>query len=69
MVKEERHGKMTYMENHFDKRLDPRLTVPGAKSVIYTLAIITLTRNKLKEHQKFQNMHLVLIIILSSKTN
>ncbi len=28
------HGKMSYMENHFDKRLDPRLLVPGAKSVI-----------------------------------
>ncbi|HEY4797921.1 MAG TPA: tRNA epoxyqueuosine(34) reductase QueG [Bacteroidia bacterium] len=27
-------GKMSYMENHFDKRLDPRLLVPGAKSVI-----------------------------------
>lgn len=28
------HGKMTYMENFFDKRLDPTLLVPGAKSVI-----------------------------------
>lgn len=28
------HGKMTYMENHFDKRIDPRKLVPGAKSVI-----------------------------------
>jgi len=28
------HGQMTYMENHFDKRLDPRLLVEGAKSVI-----------------------------------
>jgi epoxyqueuosine reductase len=28
------HGKMAYMENHFDKRLDPRLLVDGAKSVI-----------------------------------
>jgi epoxyqueuosine reductase len=28
------HGKMGYMENHFDKRLDPRLLVEGAKSVI-----------------------------------
>jgi len=28
------HGKMQYMENYFDKRLDPRLLVEGAKSVI-----------------------------------
>jgi epoxyqueuosine reductase len=27
-------GKMSYLESHFDKRLDPRLLVPGAKSVI-----------------------------------
>ena len=31
------HGEMRYMENHFDKRLDPRLLVPGAKSVISLL--------------------------------
>lgn len=28
------HGEMQYMENYFDKRLDPRLLVDGAKSVI-----------------------------------
>lgn len=28
------HGEMRYMENHFDKRLDPTLLVDGAKSVI-----------------------------------
>lgn len=28
------HGSMTYMERHFDKRLDPTALVPGAKSVI-----------------------------------
>lgn len=28
------HGQMKYMENHFDKRLDPRLLVDDAKSVI-----------------------------------
>lgn len=28
------HGSMSYMENHFDKRLDPRLLVDGAKSVV-----------------------------------
>lgn len=31
------HGQMSYMENHFDKRLDPRLLVPGAQSVISLL--------------------------------
>lgn len=31
------HGEMHYMENHFDKRLDPRLLVDGAKSVISVL--------------------------------
>ncbi|MFN0014123.1 MAG: tRNA epoxyqueuosine(34) reductase QueG [Saprospiraceae bacterium] len=28
------HGKMGYMENHFDLRVDPTRLVPGAKSVI-----------------------------------
>src|SRR6478735_2124786 len=31
------HGQMSYMENHFDKRLDPTLLVDGAKSVISLL--------------------------------
>jgi epoxyqueuosine reductase len=30
-------GKMSYLENHFDKRLDPSLLVPGARSVISLL--------------------------------
>ncbi len=36
-LQEDRHGKMGYMANHFDKRLDPTLLVPGAKSVISLL--------------------------------
>ena len=28
------HGTMSWMERHFDERLDPRKLVPGAKSVI-----------------------------------
>src|SRR5947207_6510354 len=32
-----KHGKMKYMENYFDKRLDPRKLVDGAKSVISLL--------------------------------
>lgn len=31
------NGEMRYMENHFDKRLDPRLLVDDAKSVISLL--------------------------------
>ena len=36
-LKRGNHGEMTYMENHFDKRLDPRLLVDGAKSVVSLL--------------------------------
>lgn len=31
------HGKMTYMENHFDKRLNPTLLVADSKSVLSLL--------------------------------
>ena len=31
------HGEMRYMENHFDKRLDPTKLVEGSKSVISLL--------------------------------
>lgn len=33
-LKNNYHGEMKYMENHFDKRLNPTLLVDGAKSVI-----------------------------------
>ena len=36
-LKNDFHGKMSYMENHFDKRLDPRLLVDNAKSVVSLL--------------------------------
>ena len=32
-----RNGQMSYMENHFDMRLDPTLLVDGAKSVVSLL--------------------------------
>lgn len=31
------HGQMHYMEHHFDKRVDPRKLVPGAKTVVTLL--------------------------------
>ena len=36
-LSENKHGKMEYMENHFDKRLNPTLLVDDAKSVVSLL--------------------------------
>jgi epoxyqueuosine reductase len=36
-LNQNRQGQMSYMENYFDKRLDPTLLVDGAKSVISLL--------------------------------
>ena len=36
-LRDKQHGEMSYMENHFDMRLDPRLLVEGSKSVISLL--------------------------------
>lgn len=36
-LKNNAHGQMAYMENHFDKRLDPTLLVDDSKSVISLL--------------------------------
>jgi epoxyqueuosine reductase len=33
-IKQGNHGTMSWLENHFEKRIDPRKLVPGAKSVI-----------------------------------
>lgn len=42
-------GSMQYMENHFDKRIDPTLLVPGARSVI------TLMKNYFPEAKQKSN--------------
>ena len=44
-LKRSYQGEMHYMENHFDMRLDPRILVPGAKSVI-SLAYNYFTEEK-----------------------
>ena len=36
-LSKEYHAGMTYMQNHFEKRLDPRKLLPAAKSVIAVL--------------------------------
>ena len=43
------HGEMRYMENHFDKRLDPTKLVEGSKSVV------SLLLNYFPEEEQCQN--------------
>jgi epoxyqueuosine reductase len=49
-LSENKNGKMAYMENHFDKRLNPTLLVDGAKSVI-SLMYNYYTTDKQKDEQ------------------
>jgi len=49
-LKSNHHGEMSYMENHFDKRLDPRLLVDDAKSVI------SLTLNYFTADKQFDEL-------------
>lgn len=65
------HGEMGYMENHFDKRLDPRLLVPGAKSVVSLLynyypdsALPLLDNFKISKYAYGQDYHEVIKGIL-----
>lgn len=46
-----RNGQMSYMENHFDKRLNPTLLVEGAKSVV------SLLLNYYPEHQQISDTY------------
>ena len=46
------HGEMQYMENHFDKRLDPRKLVPGAKSVVSFLYNYYPSENQIEDTYK-----------------
>ncbi|MGF1556120.1 tRNA epoxyqueuosine(34) reductase QueG [Paucihalobacter sp.] len=45
------HGSMQYMENHFDKRLDPTKLVDGAKS------IVSLLLNYFPEEQQIRDTY------------
>ena len=65
------HGEMKYMENHFDKRLNPTLLVDGAKSVISLsynyfpiTAIETLNNFKISKYAYGEDYHEVIKDIL-----
>ena len=42
-LNQNRHGKMAYMANYFDKRIDPRLLVLSALRITITLIKSSLT--------------------------
>jgi epoxyqueuosine reductase len=52
-LKKGMHGEMRYMENYFDKRLDPRLLVDGARSVI-SLGLNYYTEEKTADPATFK---------------
>lgn len=60
------HGQMSYMENHFDKRLNPTLLVPDSKSVISLLLNYfpkekqTTNTYKLSKYAYGQDYHFVI---------
>ena len=43
------HGTMGWMENYFDKRVDPAKLVPGAKSVVSVLASYHFQENEVHD--------------------
>jgi len=65
-LKNNRNGQMTYMENHFDKRLDPTLLVDDGKSVVSLLLNYypDLTQNsesyKISKYAYGQDYHFVI---------
>jgi epoxyqueuosine reductase len=66
------NGKMAYMANYFDKRLDPRLLVEGAKSVItfilnyYPKEELTEQEYKISKYAYGTDYHFVIKDKLSS---
>jgi epoxyqueuosine reductase len=55
-LNEKKNGKMAYMENYFDMRLDPRKLVPGAKSIIslmYNFYPVEIPKNQALKISKY----------------
>lgn len=70
-LKNNYHGELHYMENYFDKRVDPRLLVEGSKSVISlqynyfpTEEINSLDNYKISKYAYGQDYHEVIKEIL-----
>jgi epoxyqueuosine reductase len=51
-LNQNQHGQMSYMENHFDKRLNPNLLVDDAKSVVSLLLNYFPSENQIEDTYK-----------------
>jgi len=51
-LNQDRHGTMHWMENHFDKRVDPTKLVPGAKSVVSVIGSYYHPEQEKRSHGK-----------------
>lgn len=51
-LNQNRHGTMNWMENNFEKRIDPTQLVPGAKSIVSVLASY-----RFEENEKYDQNH------------
>jgi epoxyqueuosine reductase len=62
-LKQQYHGKMSYLENHFDKRLDPRLLLDGAKTVVslmvnyFPSTVVKTTELKIAKYAYGEDYH------------
>jgi epoxyqueuosine reductase len=73
-LKNNMNGEMEYMQNHFDKRLDPRLLHEGSKSVISILYNYfpekeLKTQNKISKYAYGEDYHVVIKDKLFSLVN
>lgn len=75
-LKNNYHGEMSYMENYFDKRLNPTLLVEGSKSVISMsynyfpeVKIDTLDNFKISKYAYREDYHEIIKSILNDLVN
>ena len=52
-----RHGKMDWMENYFDKRIDPTKLVPGSKSVVSVMGSYYHPDHRRREVESHSHSH------------
>src|SRR5690625_5312600 len=76
-LNQRRHGTMSWMENYFDKRVDPTRLVPGSKSVVSVIGSYFHPDHKRQQQPRSEEHtselqsrgHLVCRLLLEKKKN